>query len=97
VEKKYYKSFINNITGFLLLHGHHIVNENKHGIVFDLNVEKLVIPKKHIGFVQIYFVREGKIVDRFMTISKYKFKAQAKFLKFYKKRMLATLSEIDNL
>lgn len=86
-----------NIKGFLLLNGHELINENKYGLVFDLNVEKAIIPKKHIGFVQVYFVRDSKIVDRFMTTSKYKFQAQKRFIKFYKKRMLATLSEIDNL
>lgn len=97
MENKFYKGFVQNIKGFLLLHGHELVNENKYGYVFDLNVEKLIIPKKHIGFVQIYFVRDGKIVDRFMTTSKYKFQAQTRFIKFYNKRMLATLFEIDNL
>lgn len=79
------------------MNGHDVLHENTYGVTLDFNVEKLVIPKFNMGFVQLYFVRDGKIVDRFTTTTKYRKNAEKKFKKYYKKRMMVCLAEVDNL
>lgn len=97
MEQRFYKFFVKNIVQYLSKRGHEIIHENRYGTTLDLNVEKAVVPKFNIGFVQVYFVRDGEIVDKFMTTTNYIRVAERRFKRFYKKRMLATLSEIDRL
>ncbi len=97
MRQRFYRFFVVNIVNFLYLEGHEVLHDNSYGITMDCNVEQIVIPRFNIGFVQVYFVRDNRIVDRFMTTTKYRKNAEKKFKKFYKKRMMATLAEVDNL
>lgn len=97
MRQRFYKFFVINIIEYLETYGHEILHDNCYGVTLDMNVEEIVIPKFNIGFVQVYFVRGNKIIDRFMTTTPYRRNAEKKFKKFYLKRMMASLAEIDNL
>jgi len=97
VRHRFYKFFVRDIKGFLLNDGGVLKKENAYGILINMTVEDILIPKRNFGFVEILFIDGKEIKDIFKTSTRYKKNATREFRKFYKKRLYKTLAEYDKL
>jgi len=98
MEERWYKSLVKILKARLLFYQLKVKKENKHFIIIDAGIEDIIIPKKQIGnYTVVYFVRDKKVVSKFISDSIWKNNVFKDFVSFYWKRERENLNRYDNI
>lgn len=98
MEERWFKSLIKIIKARLLFYQLSIKKENKHFIIIDSGVEDIIIPKKQMfNYIVIYFVKDKKVVSKFVSDSEWKNNVFKAFIKHYWQRQRENLKNYDNI
>jgi hypothetical protein len=98
MEERWYKSLVKIVKARLLFYQLNIKKENKHFIIINAGVEDIIIPKKQIAnYTVIYFTKDKKVVNKFISDSIWKNTVFKSFLSHYWKRQTENLKTYDNL
>jgi hypothetical protein len=72
--------------------------ETKHFIIIDAGIEDIVIPKKQLlGYTVVYFVKDNRVVNKFVSDSEWKNNVFDAFIKHYWRRQKENLNRYDKI
>lgn len=98
MDKRWYNSLVKILKARLLFYQLKIKKENKSFIIIDSGIEDIVIPKKQIfNYIVVYFVKDEKVVAKFVSNSEWKNNVFKDFIKFYWQRQRENLNIYDNI
>lgn len=98
MEERWYKSLVKILKARLLFYQLELKKENKHFIIISNGIEDIVIPKKQIAnYTVVYFVKDKKVVGKFVDDSVWKNNVFKAFITFYWRRERENLNRYDNL
>lgn len=98
MEERWYKSLIKIVRARLLFYQLELKKENKHFIIINAGIEDIVIPKKQIlNYTVIYFVKDNKVVSKFVSDSEWKNNVFKAFIKHYWRRQRENLKIYDKI
>lgn len=98
MKERWYKSLVKIIRARLLFYNFKVKKENKHFIIIDGGIEDIIIPKKQVGeYTVVYFVKDKKVVGKFVNDSVWKNTVFNSFLAYFWNRQTENLKRYDNL
>ena len=98
MEERWYKSLVKILKARLLFYQLTLKKENKHFIIIDAGIEDIVIPKKQIlNYTVVYFVKDNKVVSKFVSDSEWKNNVFKAFIKHYWRRQRENLKIYDKI
>ncbi len=98
MKDRWYTSLVKIVKARLLFYNLKVKKENKHFLIIDSGIEDIIIPKKQIlDYIVIYFVKDGKVVSKFVSDSEWKNTVFKSFLIHYWNRQTENLKIYDNI
>lgn len=98
MDKRWYNSLVKILKARLLFYQLKLKKENKSFIIIDSGVEDIIIPKKQMfNYIVVYFVKDEKVVAKFVSNSEWKNNVFKDFIKFYWQRQRENLNIYDKI
>jgi hypothetical protein len=98
MEERWYKSLVKILKARLLFYQLKLKKETKHFIIIDAGIEDIVIPKKQLlGYTVVYFVKDNRVVNKFVSDSEWKNNVFDAFIKHYWRRQKENLNRYDKI